>query len=69
MAGQFGFNIDENPYDIEYPLDTDAECGFTGDVILDQDATPGEDHYITIQQNKPFPLTVLGLFYRGETED
>lgn len=67
MGGYYGFRTDNlNP--IEYP--DDMVGYYTGNTkALDYDSSAGEEQHIYITKNDPTQFNLLGILFRGMTED
>ncbi len=54
--------------DLEY-IEVEGTELYTGDVELNLGATPNIRQFIEVETSDPFPLNILGIFFRGEVED
>lgn len=66
-SGYFGMDCN-NMYEIEYKNTTAGEL-YTGNIEADVNKGGDKERSLIIKQDKPFPLSILSIIYRAETQE
>jgi hypothetical protein len=66
-SGYFGMDYN-NMYEIEYKNTTAGEL-YTGNIEADVNKGGDKERSLIIKQDKPFPLSILSIIYRAETQE